>query len=177
MNYLKAYLTESKSSYSYRIKTSEEVTDDMMDALEEHLKKYEASSVKSPKRGILQSAPIDFPGERGVNVTTIDFDSSQPASQFGLMTEIVRLWNIGENKIKVRAHNEPAMARELAEEKAKEEEYKVKLESEDYSADNVEKVDHAEYYGEDFKTKFVAEMMKLRREQMPEGVGYEGAKA
>ena len=28
MNYLKAYLTESKSSYSYRIKTSEEVTDD-----------------------------------------------------------------------------------------------------------------------------------------------------
>ena len=38
MNYLKAYLTESKSSYSYRIKTSEEVTDDMMDALEDILK-------------------------------------------------------------------------------------------------------------------------------------------
>ena len=74
MNYLKAYLTESKSSYSYRIKTSEEVSDEMMDALEEHLKKYEVKSVNSPKRGILQSAPIDFPGERGVNVTTIDFD-------------------------------------------------------------------------------------------------------
>ena len=178
MNYLKAYLTESKSSYSYRIKTSEEVSDEMMDALEEHLKKYEVKSVNSPKRGILQSAPIDFPGERGINVTTIDFDSDQPASQFGLMTEIVRIWNIGENKVKVRAHNEPAMARELAEEKAKkDEEYKVKLESEDYSADDVEKVDHAEYYGEDFKTKFVDEMMKLRREQMPEGVGYEGEKA
>ena len=68
MNYLKAYLTESKSSYSYRIKTSEAVTDEMMDALEEHLKKYEASSVQSPKRGILQSAPIDFPP---INATCI----------------------------------------------------------------------------------------------------------
>ena len=33
MNYLKAYLTESKSSYSYRIKTSEEVTDDIVELL------------------------------------------------------------------------------------------------------------------------------------------------
>ena len=173
MNYLKAYLAESKNTYSYRIKTSVEVSDQMMDALEEHLKKYDASSVTAPKRSILQSAPIDFPGERGIHVTTIDFDSAQPASQFGVMTEVCKIWNIGENQVKVRAHNEPAMARELAEEKANEEKYEPMLENEAEE----EKVDHSEYYGEDFKTKFVEEMMKIRREQMPEGVGYEGEKA
>ena len=41
----------------------------------------------------------------------------------------------------------------------------------------MEQLEDINYYGEDFKTKFVDEMMKLRREQMPEGVGYEGEKA
>jgi len=177
MNYLKAYLTESKKDYKYRIKTTVEVTDNMMDALEEHLKKYDVAEVNTPKKTILQSAPIDFPGTRGAEVTIVDITSNVPASQFALMTEVCKIWNAGENQVKVRAHNEPAMARELAEEAAKEQETKALLDEETYEADAKETVNHNDYYGEDFKDNFVKEMMKLRREQQPEGVGYEGEKA
>ena len=54
------YLTESEKEHSYRIKFACPVTDYMLDRMETHLKKYEATHISKPKKAIAQSSPMDF---------------------------------------------------------------------------------------------------------------------
>ena len=55
------YLTESKNTYTFRIKLAKELSGDDLSRIENHLAKYDVQKVSAPTKLMLQSVPYDFP--------------------------------------------------------------------------------------------------------------------
>ena len=90
MKTLNDYLMESAKTYEFRLKTCCELSDDQLDSLEKHMRKYEAFDIESPKRTILQSAPLDFHNVGATEIYIMDFKTKLPMSPAMLVNELVQ---------------------------------------------------------------------------------------
>lgn len=153
MKSFKQYLQESKQSYDFKIKLATELTDEQVDRVERHLVKYDVQNFSAPKKLMLQSSPIDFPTMRGIEVYVIEFTTALPASGFQIQEELKKLIGIGDGLMKVRGGHEP--------DEAEQKEVKSILEDDEYT--EAEKVDAKEFFGDEYNTKFVQELLKLRK--------------
>jgi hypothetical protein len=54
------YLAESEVVHEFRLKIAREPTDEQLDALELHLRKYDGFDITTPKKTIIQRNPRDF---------------------------------------------------------------------------------------------------------------------
>ena len=151
MKTFKQYLTESKRDYTYRIKLINEIDNESVDRIERHLAKYEVKSVQAPKRLMLQSAPYDFPQARGHEVYVIEFTTQRPASAYQIQEELKSLLGLRDNVMKVRSDMEPLEQQEQG----------SMLEDGDYS--EAEKIKGEDYYGDKYNSKFVQELLALRK--------------
>ena len=70
MKSLKQYLAESEKTYSFRVRTVAEMSDEQLDKLEQHLARYNVESVSAPKTSIIQKSPTGF-GNTGVPLGAI----------------------------------------------------------------------------------------------------------
>lgn len=158
MKRLHQYLAESEKRYEYRLKTIVELSDHQLDKLEKHLQKYDVYQIDTPKRTILQSAPLDFYNTGAHEVYIIDFKTKLPLSPTVLITELVSKLNISERNIVVLSVNDP---REQLDN-----DYLIKKDRKPLLVDNEysesEKIDVTDYYGEEFKSKFLKELDKTR---------------
>lgn len=163
MKTLNDYLMESAKTYEFRLKTAVELSDDQLDSLEKHLRKYEAFDIESPKRTILQSAPLDFHNLGATEVYIMDFKTKLPMSPAILVNELVQKLGIGEGHIRVRNKLEPAEQEDAAsmEEPAEGEKDALLLDGEYSEVDNPKAEDH---YGDKYNTKFMDELKKARKE-------------
>ena len=162
MKTFKQYLTESKRDYTFRIKLINEIDNESVDRIEKHLGKYEVKSVQAPKRLMLQSAPYDFPQARGHEVHVIEFVTERPASAYQIQEELKALLGLRDNVLKVRSDMEPLEQQEQAMTKEPGEATSV-LEDGDYS--EAEKVNAEDYYGDKYNSKFVQELLSLRKDK------------
>jgi len=163
MKSYKEYLKESKQSYKFRVKLAHELTDEQLDKIERHLGKYDVESVSAPKKLMLQSAPYDFPQLRGYEIYVIEFDTARVASAYQIQTELCNLLGLGDNLMKVRSEHEPLEKQEQGSLDASESEAESILADADYS--EAEKIDGADYYGDKYNTKFVQELLALRKQK------------
>ncbi len=145
------YLTESEKEHSYRIKFACPVTDDMLDRMETHLKKYEATQISKPKKAIAKSSLMDFKEARGAEITSVDITTKYPVPSYVLSRELAAKCKVGQGEIVVRSPDE-----ELDEQDGK---YETKLEDSDYK--DAQKVKANEHYGDEYNTKFVKELLKV----------------
>jgi hypothetical protein len=162
MKTFKQYLQESKQTYNFRIKLAKELTDDELDRIERHLIKYDVQKFSAPKKLMLQSTPYDFPQLRGYEIYVVEFTTGLPASAYQIQTEIQNLIGISDGFMKVRSEHEPLEKQEQAM-LGDEELQKSLLEDPDYS--EAEKVNTEEFYGDKYNTKFVQELLKLRKDK------------
>lgn len=167
MKRLHQYLMESQKTYEFRMKTIVELNDEQLDKLETHLRKYEAYDIETPKRTIMQSAPLDFYNSGACEVYIIDFKTKLPVSPTILINELVSRLGITEGDIRIRDKNAPA---EEIDEKHREEnkegatepkKKKALLLDPDYKEIKNPKAD--DYHGEKHKTKFMRELEKARK--------------
>lgn len=166
MKRLHHYLMESMTVNEYRLKTVVELSDAQLDKLEKHLRKYEAYDIETPKRTIMQSAPLDFYNRGACEVYIIDFKTKLPLSPTVLINELVPRLGISEADIRVRDKNSPAeeIAQKHMEENkegASEEEYSSLLMDPDYS--EYDNPNASDYHGEEHKTKFMKELEKNKK--------------
>lgn len=163
MKTLNDYLMESARTHEFRLKTAIELSDAQLDSLEKHLRKYEAFDIGTPKRTILQSAPLDFHNIGATEVYIMDFKTSLPMSPAILVNELVQKLGISERDIRVRNKLEPAEQEDAAsmEEPAEGETDALLLDAEYSEAENHKAED---YYGDKFNTKFLDELNKARKE-------------
>lgn len=163
MKTLNEYLMESAKTHEFRLKTAVELSDDQLDKLEKHLRKYEAFDIDSPKRTILQSAPLDFHNIGATEVYIMDFKTELPMSPSILVNELVQKLGISERDIRVRNKLEPAEQEDAAsmEEPAEGEREALLMDGEYSEAENAKAEDH---YGDAYNTKFLDELNKARRE-------------
>lgn len=161
---------ESAKTHEFRLKTIVELSDEQLDKLETHLRKYEAFDIGSPKRTILQSAPLDFYNTGAREVYIMDFKTEIPCSPAQLVQELVQKVGIAERDIRVRNKLEPReeMEADIIDPPTEADSKALLTDSEYSEADNPNADD---YHGEAHKTKFVKELEKSRRELYSEYKG------
>lgn len=163
MKTFKQYLQESKQTYTFRIKLANEIANEDLDRIERHLAKYDVVSVSAPKKLMLQSAPYDFPQLRGYEIHVVEFVTNLPASAYQIQTEIQNLLCLSDGFMKVRSDKEPLEQQEhSATAEARPQTESLLADAEYKDAD---KVDGSEYFGDKYNTKFVQELLKLRKEK------------
>ena len=155
------YLTESKNTYTFRIKLAKELSGDDLSRIENHLAKYDVQKVSSPTKLMLQSVPYDFPQLRGYEIFVIEFETNLPASAYQIQTEIQTLLGISDGFMKVRSDQEPLEKQEQA--LSDDAEVASLLADNTYS--EAEKINPDDYFGDKYNTSFVQELLKLKKDQ------------
>ena len=155
------YLTESKNTYTFRIKLAKELSGDDLSRIENHLAKYDVQKVSSPTKLMLQSVPYDFPQLRGYEIFVIEFETNLPASAYQIQTEIQTLLGISDGFMKVRSDQEPLEKQEQA--LSDDAEVASLLADSTYS--EAEKINADDYFGDKYNTSFVQELLKLKKDQ------------
>lgn len=161
MKSYKEYLKESKQSYKFRVKLAQELSDEQIDKIERHLGKYDVKSVSAPKKLMLQSTPYDFPTLRGYEIFVMEFETDRVASAFQIQVELSNLLGLGEGLMKVRSEHEPLEKQEQSALEGSDKEAESLLADGNYS--EAEKLNGEDYYGDKYNTKFVQELLALRK--------------
>lgn len=156
MKSLKHYLAESEKTYEFKIRSIAEMTDEQLDKLENFLAKYDLQSIGAPKKTIIQRAPYGFEGSGPAEVHMIDLVTRLPVTSNVLHDEISRAVGISMSSFLVHTAQECNTFWEQMHE-ADSVPTSV-LADPDYK--EAEKVDHKNYYGNDFVAKFVNDLPK-----------------
>jgi len=157
------YLAENEAIHEFRVKVATEPTDEQLDAMELHLRKYDGFDITTPKKTIIQRNPRDFRSIDAAEVYMIDFKTRQPASPHLLLAELSQKMGIHERFLIVRNKLEPLHVEDESEEMP-EEDYQTRLTDEDYS--EVENTKAEDFYGEDFKESFLKSIAKERADHL-----------
>jgi len=164
MKSLQKYLAEGAKVHEFRLKTAVELSDDQLDLLEKHLRKYDAFDVETPKRTILQRAPLDFYNLNAAEIYIIDFKTRLPLSPAVLVNELIEKLEIGEAFIRVRNKLEPGEQADVESMESIEDLARradALLTNDSYSEVKNPKAD--KFYGERHKTRFIDELTKARK--------------
>jgi hypothetical protein len=155
------YLAENESVHEFRVKIAKEPTDEQLDAMELHLRKYDGYDITTPTKTIMQKNPRDFRSIDAAEVYMIDFKTRQPASPLQLLAELTQKMGIHERFIIVRNKDEPLHIEDETEDTA-ETKYKPRLTDEKYS--EADKVKGTDYYGDKYNASFIKDLAKGRKE-------------
>jgi len=83
------YLTETKNTWIFKIKTIHELSDKQSDRIEKHLMKYDSNGLGAAKKTILQSTPRYFPAFKGYEVYIYEFETSLPTTGSQVQKKLV----------------------------------------------------------------------------------------
>ena len=150
MKSLKSYLVESEQTYKFRIKMAEKCDDEIMNALETALEKYEVASLSKPKRTPIQEHPMDFQTLQNAEVFIMDAELKYPVTSHQLYTYISEVIGVPASHLVVINSDHPE---EIAREEAiKEEEYESLLDS-DYKEEK-----HDATYGDEYNENMLKQL-------------------
>tara|TARA_Y200000002_G_scaffold144499_2_gene119470 strand:- start:470 stop:985 length:516 start_codon:yes stop_codon:yes gene_type:complete len=152
MKSLAQYLAESEKSYKFRLRSINEISDEHMDRIESHMKKYNMESMSACKKTIMQPKPRGFDDVGPNEVYICDMELKLPATPNALQEEICRICGCPVGSIIINNMNE---SEELWNDELKDEDEEPKSVLADADYSEAEKVDHSEHYGNDFIDKFV----------------------
>jgi len=152
MKSLTQYLAESEKTYEFRLRSLFEISDEHLDRIEAHMTKYNMESMSSPKKTIMHT-PRGFEDKGAQEVYMYDIKTKLPATPNSLHEEIASICGCSLGNMVVNNMLEAKELWDIEEEKDDGKEPTSVLADADYS--DSEKVDHSEYYGNEFVDKFV----------------------
>jgi len=104
-------LSESQKDYKYTVKLAvDDVTEEMLDCLENCLSKYEVKSASAFKKTPIQESPLDFPQLKNMPVFISDIVLSYPASRDMLQNYIANSLGCSIANVVVYSENDPRKA-------------------------------------------------------------------
>ena len=103
------YLSESKQTWKFKVKTIHELTDNQCDRIEKHLMKYDSTGLSAAKKTILQSTPKDFPSHKGYEVFMYEFETNLPVSGHQVKNEIQNMLGLADGVFKIKGEHEQDM--------------------------------------------------------------------
>jgi hypothetical protein len=160
MKSFKEYLTESKKSYSFRVKVAGELPQNFEKKLKECLGATNPTVVEKSKTPI-QAKPLDFPELENMEVYTFEVTCEYPITTPELAVHVGYL--VPESNFRVRNGNDPAEAEHAT----------FDLEpSGEALLDEVEykdtKIKHKDYFGNDFNKGFLKDLEKTAKARKKE---------
>lgn len=170
MKSFKEYLTESKKTYSFKVKIAGDVTNEQEESMKSLLSKYQVSSFKKAGKTPVQSLPLDFPRIQNAEVNIYEVTVDYPVTSFELKNYLGNGLRINEQAIVVRNPNEPS---EEYQEPGEKREGALLNDSEYKEAPNA---DFNQFYGDKYNASFVKALnddlkaqRKARGEVIPNG--------
>ena len=162
------YLTESKKTYTFRVKVAGECTTDHESQLRSMLERFSVSAFKKTGKTPIQSLPLDFPTLRNTDVSIFEVTLEYPTTSFEL-TEYISS-NLGKSKqqIVVRTPNEPL---EEYQQPAGAPRAGALLTDPDYK--ETTNAEFNDYYGDKYNESFLKKLndeMKTRRSERGEKI-------
>ena len=150
MKSLKQYLTESEKTYEFRLRSLSEISDDCMDRVESHMKKYNMESMGAPKKTIMHK-PRGFGDVGPREIYMYDIKTKLPATTNAIQEEIASICGVSLGEMIVNNMNESEELWEV-EEESEEEATSVLADAEYKDAEKVKVEDH---FGDAYNEKMV----------------------
>ena len=154
MKSLKQYLAESEKTYAFRLRSLNEISDEHMDRIETHMKKYAMESMGAPKKTIMHK-PRGFADVGAQEVYIYDFATKLPATPHALHEEIASICGCSMGSMIVHNMKEAEELWEVEEES--DEEATSVLADADYS--EAEKINPEDHYGDKYNEKMVKDSL------------------
>lgn len=158
MKSLKQYLAESEKTYEFKVRTIAEMSDEQLDKLERFLAKYNVESVSAPRKSILQKSPAGFGDVGPSEVFTLDIATKLAVAPYTLHEEIARATGVPMGAFRVHYKAEGDLIEQEQEIQEDNKESTSVLADPDYK--DSDKIDHKDYYGDDFIKEFVKKQEK-----------------
>jgi len=178
MKSFKEYLSESKKTYTFKVKVAGDFTTEQESKLKTLLDRYEVKGFKKATKTPVQQLPLDFPQVKNCEVSIFEVTLDYPSTQFELTEYLAHNLGIGKDRLVVRSPNEPS--EEYQEPKTINKEARLL----DPDMKEAESVKAEDYYGDAYNSKFLKELndvLKLQRrergEEIPEAKGNENVAA
>lgn len=154
---LKDFLLTAEKTYSFRLKFTFELTSSILEKIERVLKRWDMINISKPSRIIFQKDT----GMEISNIETyyVDIEVKYPASPFILLNQLKDSLNISESNIKIipMQNGEEFHPKEIKDL----EDFQPLLTNSDNK--EVEKIDHANYYGQDYNNSLIKTLTDLRK--------------
>lgn len=159
-----SYVAETKRDYKYILKFAvPDMTDHMVDCLEDSLKKYGLKQASAFRKTPIQESPLDFPNVKNMPVYICDITLDYPASLDFLRIYVCNNLDMSPQALAVYSENDPRQIETdlFIDRNSPEylEKYKARLGS-DY-----EETGDKNMYGEKYNTDFLKELEKVRKER------------
>tara|TARA_B100001094_G_scaffold295635_1_gene317137 strand:+ start:4084 stop:4593 length:510 start_codon:yes stop_codon:yes gene_type:complete len=150
MKSLAQYLAESEKTYEFRLRSLDEISDDCMDRVESHMKKYSMESMGAPKKTIMHK-PRGFGDVGAREIYTYDIKTKLPATTNAIQEEIASICGVSLGAMIVNNMNESEELWEV-EEESDEEATSVLADAEYKDAEKIKVEDH---YGDEYNAKMI----------------------
>jgi hypothetical protein len=152
MKSLKQYLAESEKTYAFRLRSLNEISDEHMDRIETHMKKYAMESMGAPKKTVMHK-PRGFADVGAQEVYIYDFTTKLPATPNSLHEEIASICGCNLGSMIVNNMNEAKELWDIEESEDDDSEPTSVLADADYS--EAEKIKVEDHFGDAYNEKML----------------------
>jgi hypothetical protein len=166
------YINQLQREHRYRIKMAFQPTDQQLEVLERHMKKYDALEVGRPQKLMLQAVPMDFPQLGGHEIVIVDVVTRLPVSMPTLEAELCNLLWVNMGALKVFGRDEP-VEKQIESACDEDGEYTVKTGT-DYTSEEANPVKADNAAGPKYNQDLLKDLDKVnseRKKNITQGVG------
>lgn len=164
MKTFRQYLSESKKVYNFKIKVAGDLPENFMKDFKTRMDRCGIITLDEQSRTPVQALPIDFPELKNMEVNIIEFVTEYPITAPEISKELLEM-GITEQHFRVRGSGEPSEMDQAVFDQL------VGFGMIESPAPTDAKVDHKDYFGNDFNHNFLKELAKTAKESKKEGQG------
>jgi hypothetical protein len=163
MKTFKEYLTENKKVYSFKIKVAGELPDKFVEGLKEKIERCKVLTFEKVGTTPIQALPLDFPNHPNSEVTIFEVVCEYPVTAPELITD-VKSMGIDEACFVVRGSGEPSETEQATMGEISNPDGLLT----DSTYKEGGKVNHKDYFGNDFNKSFLKDLQKTAKDRKKE---------
>ena len=173
MKTLKEYISESKKTYSFKVKVAGDLPESFADDLKARLENRGILQFEAMKTTPVTEVPHDFPTLKNLEVHTFDVMTEYPITTSVIEKEIFEMGCCEAGYYKVRNSSSPTEIDQIT--MGSKADYEGALLHDNEYKDGM-KIKHKEYFGDDFNKSFLKELSKEAKARKKE-LGHDKLKA
>ena len=164
MKTFKEYLTESKKVYNFKIKVAGDLPEDFEKNLKEKLDRCKVATFSKVTETPIQALPLDFPDHPNMPVTIWEVVCEYPITAPEIVNDL-RETGLPESCFRVRGANEPSEQEQILAQVEPSGESVLN----DVQLKDAPKINHKDYFGDDFNKGFLKDLAKVAKERVKDG--------
>ena len=165
MKTFKEYLAESKKVYSFKVKVAGDLPEDFQNNLKTRLDRCKVMTFEKIATTPIQKLPLDFPGKENCEVTVFEVVCEYPITSPEI-SNYVKETGLDEDCFRVRGSGEPSEVDQVLADN--EPSGKALLDDAQYKENG--KVQHKDYFGDEFNKGFLKDLAKAAKDRKKDGV-------